>query len=126
MGANSARFGTRIMKSLLAFPVLALGLVGCNGAPPDANTQAQRASSDKKTALGRSMDKAKDVATTDYTGQINAALGQVKADNDGKAPATLEEAKRALKDFPAEMWVDGASGKPLNYDPVTGTVSQPK
>ncbi|BCM93433.1 hypothetical protein IAD21_05324 [Abditibacteriota bacterium] len=124
MGSNSAYSGTRIMKkSLYLLPVLALALVGCSGPIPDADTQAQSASSDKKTALGRSMDLGKGVATDNYISQINQALSSVKGE-DGKPPATLEDAKKALKDFPAEMWVDDATGKALQYHPETGTVSR--
>ncbi len=110
-------------KSLYFLPVLAIALVGCNGAPPDADTQAQSASSDKKTAFGRSMDMAKGVETDSNIKQINQALSMAKGE-DGKPPADIDAAKKSLKDYPAEMWVDGATGKALQYHPETGTVSR--
>ncbi len=110
------------MKSaLVLLPVVAFALVGCNGAPPDANTQAQQASSDKQSILGRSMDKGRGVATDSNIAQINQA---VPRDENGKPPATLEELRHSLKDYPAEMWVDDATGKPLQYNAATGTVSR--
>ena len=107
--------------SLVFLPVLALALVGCNGAPPDANIQAQQASSDKQSILGRSMDKGRDVATDSNIAQINQ---MVPRDENGKPPASLEELRHSLHDYPAEMWADGATGKPLQYDPTTGKVSR--
>ena len=110
------------MKKPLVFtPALMLLLAGCNGAPPDANSQAQMASSDKKSILGRSMDKGRGVATDSNIAQINQ---MVPRDENGKPPATLEELRHALHDYPAEMWVDDATGKPLQYNPTTGTVSR--
>lgn len=69
----------------------------------------------------RAMDMAKGVDTDSNISQINQSLSMVKGDNDGKAPATIEEAKARAK-VPAEMWIDSATGKPLEYDPVSGTV----
>lgn len=110
-------------KAVLLIPILGLALAGCNGAPPDADTQAQVASSEKRTVLGRSMDKGKGIATDSNITQINQGLSMAKGE-DGKPPADIDSAKRALKDYPAEMWVDDATGKPLAYDPATGTVSR--
>ncbi len=107
------------MKFALSLSLIALG--GCGAAPPDANTQAEMAATDKKTALGRSMDMGRDVGTDSNISQINQ---NVPRDENGKAPATLEELRRSLKDFPAEMWMDKATSKPLRYDPTTGTVSR--
>lgn len=112
------------MKPLLFASVLTVVLAGCGSAPPTADEQAQSATSDKQSVLGRSMDKGEGVATNSNISQINAALSMAKGDNDGKAPATLDDAKRACKGYPPEMWVDGATGKPLRYDPTTGTVSK--
>lgn len=121
MGANSARFGTDFMKTPLLFSLVFLGLAGCGAAPPDADTQAQMATTDKKSILGRSMDKGEGVATDSYIAQINQ---NVPRDENGKPPATLEELKKSLKDFPPETWRDGATGKDLVYNPTTGTVSR--
>lgn len=73
----------------------------------------------------KSVDMAEDVNTNSNISQINQALGMAKADNDGKPPATKEEAKKVAK-VPAEMWIDKTTGKELDYDPVTGTVSKAK
>jgi hypothetical protein len=69
----------------------------------------------------RSMDMAKAIETDSNINQINQMLGMVKGDNEGRAPATIEEAKKAAK-VPAEMWTDGETGLPLEYDPASGTV----
>ncbi len=111
------------MKPLFFLPLLMCALAGCGSAPPTADEQAQSATSDKQSILGRSMDKGEGVATDSNISQINSALSMVKGDNDGKAPANLDEAKRACK-VPPEMWVDGATGKPLQYNPTTGTVAR--
>ncbi|RYX84335.1 hypothetical protein EON83_10500 [bacterium] len=111
-------------KSLYLLPALAVALVGCSGPIPDANTQAETASTDKKTALGRSMDMAKNIDTDNNISQINQTLGMIKNDNEGKAPATIEEAKTACKGIPASMWIDSVTSKPLQYNPQTGTVSR--
>lgn len=73
------------------------------------------------TLLKRAINKGTTTEVTSNINQINQMLMMVKSDNDGKPPATLEEAKRAVK-VPAEMWVDDVTGKPLVYDPATGTV----
>ena len=109
------------MKKLLALPFVLAMLGGCGAAPPDANTQAQMATTEKKSILGRSMDKGEGVATDNYIAQINQ---NVPRDENGKPPATLGELKKSLKDFPPEMWRDGATGKDLVYHPDTGTVSR--
>lgn len=99
-------------------------LSGCNAEPlPTADEQAQEAASDKNTALGRSMEMGQGVETDNNIAQINQALSIIKMEAEGSAPATLEEARRALK-LPDEMWVDKATGKPLSYDPNSGTVSR--
>jgi hypothetical protein len=69
----------------------------------------------------RAIDMSKGVETDNNIGQINAALSIIKAEPEGKAPATLEEAKKAVK-VPDSMWIDAETGKPLEYDPATGTV----
>jgi hypothetical protein len=71
----------------------------------------------------KSIDMAKGVETDSNINQINMALGMAKSDNDGKPPATIEDAKRVAR-VPASMWIDGATGKPLVYDPATGKVSR--
>jgi hypothetical protein len=73
------------------------------------------------TLLKRAVNRGSDIEVTSNISQINQALSMVKSDNEGKAPATLEEAKAAAK-VPADMWVDSVTGKPLAYDPASGTV----
>jgi len=111
------------MKPLACFFAVTV-LAGCNGPLPTADQSAQSASGNKQSALGRSVDKGEGVATDSYISQINQA---VPRDDNGKAvPQTLDELKRSLHDYPAEMWVDGATSKPLVYDPTTGTVARAK
>lgn len=94
----------------------ALMLPGCS------TLQETNAEIDKGVhAPKRSMDMAKAIETDSNINQINQMLGMVKGDNEGKAPATIEDAKKAAK-VPAEMWIDGETGLPLEYDPITGTV----
>jgi len=111
------------MKTLASL-LLLMTLAGCNGPLPTADQSAQSAGSDKKSILGRSMDKGRGVATDKYIQEINQT---VPRDDNGKAiPQNLDELKKSLHDFPAEMFVDDATGKPLDYDPTTGTVSRAK
>jgi len=111
------------MKSLECILAL-IFLAGCNGPLPTADQSAQSTISNKQSSLGRAVDKGEGVATDSYISQINQA---VPRDENGKAiPQTLDELKHSLHDYPAEMWVDGATGKPLVYDPTTGTVARAK
>lgn len=73
--------------------------------------------------LKQSEDRANDVGTTSNINQINQALSMSK-DSDGHPPATLEDAKKAAH-VPDSMWLDATTGKPLEYDPNTGTVHRP-
>ncbi len=68
------------------------------------------------------MNKAENVGTVSYVSQIQQGIDQFKSDNDGKPPASLEELKRYLKDYPPEMWVNSVDKKPFLYDPATGTI----
>jgi len=108
----------------LAYLSALIFLAGCNGPLPTADQSAQSAAGNKQSMLGRSVDKGEGVATDSYIQQINQA---VPRDENGKAiPQTLDELKKSLHDYPAEMWVDGATSKPLDYDPTTGTVARAK
>ena len=69
----------------------------------------------------RAMDMSKAIETDQNISSINMALSMIKNDNEGKAPATLEEAKAAAK-VPASTWIDGETGQPLQYDAASGTV----
>ena len=80
----------------------------------------------QKTALKRSMDKAESVGTTSYLSQIQTGINEYKESNDGKPPASLEDLKRHLKDYPPEMWVNSVDNKPFLYDPVSGTICEDK
>jgi hypothetical protein len=75
-----------------------------------------------KSTLKASMDRAEGVALDSNIGQIQQGISMFKSDNDGKPPASLEELKRYLKDYPPEMWVNPLDKKPLIYDPATGTI----
>ena len=103
------------MKNSLYVLALA-GLIAGGCASPDAtdtNHQAQH------SLAKRAEDRGTDIETDSNINQINQALMMIK--QDGGAPATLEDAKRAVK-VPDEMWFDKVSQKPLVYDAATGTV----
>ncbi|RYG75097.1 hypothetical protein EON80_01785 [bacterium] len=106
-------------KSLFpgAVALLSLSLVAGCSTLQETNAQIDEGVHAPK----RSMDMAKAIETDSNINQINMALGMVKGDNEGKAPATIDDAKKAAK-VPSEMWTDGETGLPLEYDPVTGTV----
>ena len=97
---------------LLILAAVCAGMAG-GCASPDAT--APREESIPKKA----MDRGTDIETDSNINQINQALMMVK--QDGGAPATLEEAKRATK-MPDEMWFDKVANKPLVYDAASGTV----
>lgn len=73
----------------------------------------------------QSIDRAKDVSLESNLSQIRMAISMYKNDNDGKVPASLDELKNSSygKGFPPEMWANPLDGKPLVYDPATGSVS---
>ena len=79
-----------------------------------------------KTVLKKSMERAQDVGTTSYVSQIQQGIDQIKSDNDGKAPASLEELKHDLRSYPPEMWINPIDKKPLLYNAVTGTICEDK
>ena len=109
------------MKILRFLPVAGLLLSGCSAALISTNEELDKGSNAPK----RTLDMAKNLETDSYISQINTVLGQIKEQNEGKAPATLEEAKSAAK-LPAAMWIDGETEKPLVYDAATGTVNRAK
>lgn len=76
----------------------------------------------KKSTLKASMDRAEGVALDSNISQIQQGISMFKSDNDGKPPASLDELKRYLKDYPPEMWINPLDKKPLIYDPATGTI----
>ena len=98
-------------NSLYAVALCAIVVGGC--ASPDAPKEAEQ------SLAKRAVDRGSDIEVDSNINQINQALMMIK--QEGSAPATLDEAKRAVK-VPAEMWMDGVSGKPLVYDAATGTV----
>ena len=98
-------------NSLYAVALAALVAGGC--ASPDAPQEAEQ------SLAKRAVDRGTDIEVDSNINQINQALMMIK--QEGSAPATLDEAKRAVK-VPAEMWTDTVSGKPLVYDAATGTV----
>jgi prepilin-type N-terminal cleavage/methylation domain-containing protein len=67
--------------------------------------------------------KAHQVATVSYVGQIQQAISMYKMDNEDRLPQNLQELKRY--GVTEEMLMDGASGQPLLYNPQTGEVTSP-
>ena len=77
---------------------------------------------EEKTAIKRSMDMAEGVGGVSYLSQIQTGIDQIKSDNDGKAPASLDELKKALKEYPPECWINPVDKKPFVYNPETGKI----
>ena len=97
-------------------PLYALALAGVLAggcASPDAPVETL------ESLPKRAIDKGHETDTTSNINQINQGLMMVKQDSG--PPATLDEAKRALK-YPDSMWFDDATQKPLVYDVATGSV----
>lgn len=98
-------------NSLYALALTGILVSGC--ASPDAPKEAEQ------SLAKRAVDRGTDIEVDSNINQINQALMMIK--QEGSAPATLDDAKRAVK-VPTEMWMDSVSGKPLVYDAATGTV----
>ena len=100
-------------NSFYALALAGLLIGGC--ASPDATDGG----ASEKSLPKRAEDRASDIDVDSNINQINQSLMMIKQDSG--APATLDEAKRAVK-VPDEMWMDSVSGKPLVYDAASGTV----
>lgn len=74
-----------------------------------------------KTALGRSVDLAKEIELSSNLSQIQQIIAMYKGDNEGRPPVSLDELKSYAK-FPGEMWINPVDEKPLGYDPATGQI----
>lgn len=98
-----------VMIALAVFFLMPRG--GINGAPG-------------KTVLKRSIEKGQGVASISYLSQIRQGITMYKDSNDGKPPASLDELKHYLKDYPPECWVNPVDQKPFLYDPATGTICE--
>ena len=79
----------------------------------------------QRSVAKRALDRGQSVDTASNISQIQTVIEMYKGDNDGKPPASYEELRKYAHDYPAEMWVDGVSGKPLIYDPATGRIMAP-
>jgi hypothetical protein len=75
----------------------------------------------------QSINRAHDTSTASNISQIQMAINMYKDDNDGKAPASLDDFKKSAqgRGIPAEMYIDPVTNQPLVYDPTTGTISAP-
>lgn len=73
-----------------------------------------------KKTIASPRDRAKQVATVDYIGQINQAILMYQQDHEGENPPNLQ----ALKTYGVtdSMMKDQVTGRPLPYDPQTGRV----
>jgi type II secretory pathway pseudopilin PulG len=114
---KSRRGGQTLIGVLvvLAIIVAAAGFYfSARGKNPDGSESS-------KTALGRSVDLAKEIELQSNIGQIQQIIGMYKNDNEGKVPASLEELQSYAK-FPAEMWINPVDKKPLGYNPQTGAI----
>ena len=100
-------------NALYALALAGLLIGGC--ASPDATDGG----ASEKSLPKRAEDRGSDIEVDSNINQINQALMMIK--QEGSAPATLDEAKSAVK-VPDSMWIDGVSGKPLVYDAASGSV----
>jgi prepilin-type N-terminal cleavage/methylation domain-containing protein len=69
------------------------------------------------------VQKAHQVSTVSYISQIQQAINMYKMDNEDRLPQNLQELKRY--GVTEEMLMDSASGKPLQYNPQTGEITNP-
>lgn len=76
----------------------------------------------RKSVAVESMDQAKEVQLTSNLNQIRQGIRMYRSDNDNRVPASMDELRKYLKDFPAEMWVNPIDNTPLVYDPSTGAI----
>jgi len=113
--SQDQRRGQTLIGVLISVCLL-IGLAAFFLVPRGNNGQPQ------KSTLRRSMDKGEEVALNSNINQIQQGISMFKSDNDGKPPASLDELKHYLKDYPAEMWINPIDKKPLLYDPATGTI----
>jgi prepilin-type N-terminal cleavage/methylation domain-containing protein len=86
-----------------------------------------RLTSGGKDASGKRIlapkQKAQQVGTISYIGQIQQAITMYKMDNEERLPQSLTELKRyGVTD---EMLIDSVSKQPLQYNPQTGEVTSP-
>jgi len=70
----------------------------------------------------QSIDRSQEVVVQSNLTQIRQGIQMYKEANDDKVPASLEELKSHLKDYPAEMWINPVDKRPLQYDPQTGRI----
>jgi prepilin-type N-terminal cleavage/methylation domain-containing protein len=77
-----------------------------------------------KKKIASPRERAKQVATVEYTSQINQAIMLYQQDHEGENPPNLE----ALKAYGVtdSMIKDQVTGKPLAYDPQSGRVGNSK
>lgn len=76
----------------------------------------------RKSVAAESMDQAREVELTSNLNQIRQGIRMYRNDNDNRVPASMEELRKYLKDYPAEMWVNPIDKTPLIYDPSTGAI----
>ena len=108
-------------QSLIGLIVVVAIIIGLAGIYLSQKGKNPDGSESTKTALGRSVDLAKEVELSSNIGQIQQIIAMYKGDNEGKPPASLDELKSYAK-FPGEMWINPVDEKPLGYDPATGNI----
>ncbi|MCE9558273.1 MAG: hypothetical protein K8R88_04920 [Armatimonadetes bacterium] len=101
------------MKFAMAF-IGALLLVGC-----DSGLENKRKDQVGNTVVGQALARGKDEKCMSNLHSIRQGIELAKgSDENGAAPATLEE----LRGFPKDMLIDPIDKKPYTYDPATGNV----
>lgn len=117
--AATSRRGGQALIGLLAVTLILFGLYFLF-----LGRRTDESGASRPSVAKQSIDRGNQTAGTSYIRDIQTVIQQYRDDNEGRAPASLDELKSYAK-FPAEMWVDQVTQQPLVYDPQSGTVSAP-
>lgn len=69
----------------------------------------------------RAIDMAKTADLEQNLSSIRQFIGMYRSDNEGRPPASIEDLKSTYK-LSNEIFINPVDGKPLVYDPATGTI----
>lgn len=112
-----SRYRGQSLVGLLAvvFILIALYMLFFSGGKVGTDTNST------KSLAKQSIEKGDSVQVMSNLNQIRQVITMYKSDNEGKAPASLDELKKYAK-FPDEMWINPVDKRPLQYDPATGRI----
>ena len=116
-GRSARRRGQAALIGLLAVVVISILLYMMFLGPRTSPDGESRPSIAKE-----SINRGSETELNSNLGQIRTFISMYRSDSEGKAPESMEELKRASK-FPDSMFINPLDGKPLVYDPATGTIS---